>query len=303
MKAIPDVKLYGVFQDGNSTEAVELDAGLFIFPGGEPHTNGLLNDENFDRFMNADKKEFLIRIYGGSFEAIGTALVLEEYLTQFYQGIGVNLALPYFPGARQDKPAAPPMTGKVYAEVLKSSYFRQIFVVDLHSSFYRNAVFEGSRVVEIPAHELVPEELFHYQTSPAEGLKTFAIIAPDEGAFGRAKSIADKYRLPLVRAVKKRDANNNFRVGEYAFLDTFEYDFGVVIDDICDGGGTFLALADALNVDYTRLRLWTTHGIYSKGLENLYDRYGVIATTDSIRHPNTMIDVPLLPAILKNFVW
>ncbi|HUF99216.1 MAG TPA: hypothetical protein VMM60_13885, partial [Ilumatobacter sp.] len=55
----------------------------------------------------------------------------------------------------------------------------------------------------------------------------------------------------------------------------------VVVDDICDGGGTFIGLANAIGHPKHRMRLWTSHGIYSKPLEPLLERFERIASTDS----------------------
>ncbi|HCW17254.1 MAG TPA: phosphoribosylpyrophosphate synthetase, partial [Achromobacter sp.] len=53
----------------------------------------------------------------------------------------------------------------------------------------------------------------------------------------------------------------------------------LVVDDICDGGRTFLELASALR-DTTRqpVYLYVTHGIFSKGLGELNARYAGIFT-------------------------
>lgn len=58
----------------------------------------------------------------------------------------------------------------------------------------------------------------------------------------------------------------------------------LVIDDICDGGGTFVLLANELKKhNPTRFSLFVTHGIFSKGVEVLYDAgYSSVITTDSL---------------------
>ena len=53
----------------------------------------------------------------------------------------------------------------------------------------------------------------------------------------------------------------------------------VILDDICDGGGTFIALAQVLR-ERTRqpLYLYVTHGLFTKGLAPLQACYdGVFA--------------------------
>jgi ribose-phosphate pyrophosphokinase len=62
----------------------------------------------------------------------------------------------------------------------------------------------------------------------------------------------------------------------------------VVVDDICDGGGTFLGVAAAMRARYggaLQLHLFTSHGIYSKGAHVLLESaYQTIGSTDSFSH-------------------
>lgn len=57
----------------------------------------------------------------------------------------------------------------------------------------------------------------------------------------------------------------------------------LVIDDICDGGRTFELVSEALdkiNTSAKRL-LYVTHGIFSKGLQTLMQKFDTIYTTDT----------------------
>jgi ribose-phosphate pyrophosphokinase len=55
----------------------------------------------------------------------------------------------------------------------------------------------------------------------------------------------------------------------------------VIVDDICDGGGTFVGLAETIGRPASSMRLWTTHGIYSRGLGALLDAFGMVGSTNS----------------------
>ena len=56
----------------------------------------------------------------------------------------------------------------------------------------------------------------------------------------------------------------------------------VIVDDICDGGGTFLGLATELKAKNAgELILIVTHGIFSKGLESLTSVFDKIYSTNS----------------------
>jgi ribose-phosphate pyrophosphokinase len=56
------------------------------------------------------------------------------------------------------------------------------------------------------------------------------------------------------------------------------------VDDICDGGGTFIGLVDALKKKNAGdLYLAVSHGIFSKGFDELTGSFKTIFTTDSFR--------------------
>jgi ribose-phosphate pyrophosphokinase len=61
----------------------------------------------------------------------------------------------------------------------------------------------------------------------------------------------------------------------------FDHIHCFVVDDICDGGATFIELAKHLS-NPASLTLCVTHGIFSKGVERLFDAgYTKIITTNS----------------------
>lgn len=54
----------------------------------------------------------------------------------------------------------------------------------------------------------------------------------------------------------------------------------IIIDDICDGGATFLGIAKQCGA--TNLALYVTHGIFSKGHRPLLDCFDHLYTTNTI---------------------
>jgi ribose-phosphate pyrophosphokinase len=181
-----------------------------------------------------------------------------------YGGLKTVLALPYLPGARQDRGA--PLGAKVYADFINSLGIDHVVALDPHSDV-APALYDRLTVVPITA--VIP---------PRVGYT--GIIIPDLGAVKRAESVATLFALPTYQATKKRD----FATGR---LSGFECELlpsdgrYLVVDDICDGGGTFIGLAEATGLPREQLGLWVTHGIFSKGLEELRERYSWIGCTDS----------------------
>ncbi|RYF48025.1 MAG: phosphoribosyltransferase [Cytophagaceae bacterium] len=56
----------------------------------------------------------------------------------------------------------------------------------------------------------------------------------------------------------------------------------LIVDDICDGGGTFIGLAAELRkLNPERISLAVSHGIFSKGIDPLTNWLDHVYTTDS----------------------
>ena len=61
----------------------------------------------------------------------------------------------------------------------------------------------------------------------------------------------------------------------------------LIVDDICDGGGTFLGMAKALKAKHAgTLYLAVSHGIFSKNLKALKQTFKAIYTTNSFKDIN-----------------
>ena len=96
--------------------------------------------------------------------------------------------------------------------------------------------------------------------------------------------------MPVVECGKSRDV----KTGKLSRFKVYEEDLEgktcLVVDDICDGGGTFLGLAKELKKKNAGdLILVVSHGIFSRGFEELLSLYTEIFTTDSfstVHHEN-----------------
>jgi ribose-phosphate pyrophosphokinase len=68
----------------------------------------------------------------------------------------------------------------------------------------------------------------------------------------------------------------------------------LIVDDLCDGGGTFTAHASVLlAAGATAVDLYVTHGIFSKGLP--LDHIDRVFTTDSYRRRGTYTRATVFP--------
>jgi ribose-phosphate pyrophosphokinase len=95
--------------------------------------------------------------------------------------------------------------------------------------------------------------------------------------------------MEVVACEKIRDVKTGHLSGFSVFSDDLKGKDCLITDDICDGGGTFLGIADALRKKGAGwVYLAVSHGIFSHGFEKLEAALDGIFTTDSfkdITHP------------------
>lgn len=203
--------------------------------------------------------------------------------------------LPYLPAARGDKDT--PKGAAIYAAILNTIPV-PIRYVHPHSQVMPSLLTKGE---EIPIHRLIKETVSNNKnhTSPYMG-----VIAPDHGAVERAGDVASHLEVDLAYATKKRDP----ATGKLSQFEAPELAPGrwLVVDDICDGGGTFMGLATAIKEQNEgkeiALDLWVTHGVFSGAAkEKLPQYFWNIYTTDSFPQSGGSSEfktVSILPTLL-----
>jgi ribose-phosphate pyrophosphokinase len=103
------------------------------------------------------------------------------------------------------------------------------------------------------------------------------LCAPDHGAINRVEQIVKHFEL-MTPTVYEKNRNPESGLIEGIKLNKYFCDPNgdsiLVVDDICDGGSTFIHLAEALKKDGAEnLYLYVTHGIFSKGVSELLKHY------------------------------
>ena len=193
--------------------------------------------------------------------------------------VPIHLQMPYVPYARQDRRAVSGESHslRVLAHFINSLNFKTVTVVDPHSDVVE-AVFD--RLVITPQEKAIPLNILFSQ-------QIDFLVAPDAGASKKIYKAANWVGKPVLIANKVRDP----RTGEIKGLKFDSEDLSaikptdklLVVDDICDGGRTFIEVAKALPVAKEQLSLYTTHGIYSKGIEVLQEFYSDVSCYNDIR--------------------
>lgn len=173
------------------------------------------------------------------------------------------LNIPYFPYARQDHVVSNATTFALrsFLELLNTLRFDGIFTVDLHS----NIPFEYlDNLTNVYPHEAIKNAIDSFQPD--------LIVFPDKGAQMR---YAHRFALPHISIHKERDQLTGYLTIKGIINNDNIILSGkkcLIVDDLCDGGGTFILAAQELfNADVKEVGLYTTHGIYSKGVQVLKD--------------------------------
>lgn len=207
-----------------------------------------------------------------------------------------HLELPWLPWARQDRHmvAGDSFALKVFARQLNTLGFDKVKVLDPHSDA------AGAAIDNFVA---IPQEicLLHSPTLARQfQQQALMLVAPDAGALKKIDAVARATGASEYAVLtKKRDVASGNLTGFALVSGDVKGRDVLIVDDLCDAGGTFIGSAQVLRDAGARsVSLYVTHGIFSKGVENLLSN-GIDAiytttsfTSPALAHPNLeLIDI------------
>ena len=255
-------------QNFKPLDGEELQFESFTFSGGEPH---LKINPNFDI-----TKSVTITHRLNSFNDLGQLCLAVDALKRMQVEIA-DLYIPYFPAARQDRVMikGEPLSVKVYADIINSLGFKKVIVFDAHSEV-TPAVLNNCEV--ITNHKFIAQVI-------EEIGKGTILISPDGGALKKIYKVAEFLGgIEVVECSKSRNVKTGKLSGFKVYADDLQGKDCLIVDDICDGGGTFIGLAEELkNKNAGKLYLAVSHGIFSKGFDDLGKSFERIFTTNSVK--------------------
>lgn len=221
------------------------------------------------------EKADTITITDGSMAQFITAMFLIDSIHDAGGHIP-KLVMPYIPGARQDRinPTGDVLFTLKSVSMMVKDRFDTVVVLDPHSP---EAV---KRIGRIRTVTYPQSEIAKLLPNIYDG-----IIAADKGGVQRATEMADAMGVEVYLGGKTRDVSTGKLSGftlEVPFEGFYEGAHMLVVDDICDGGGTFNGLAEKIHEQGATADLYVSHGIFSKGTKALEENYGEIFTTDSL---------------------
>lgn len=258
-----------------------LDFALSTFPGGEPHF--------FFKEIPHDAKVSKLTITQRYMTVADLMLIV--LVNDAARRIGFNdieLVLPYFPGARQDRVCNPgeALTVKVFANIINSCKFSKVSIYSPHSEV-TPAVIDNCEVIDLDPQFLSNIiTLNRYDTIP---YFTVNIVCPDAGAGKRvsklAKHLAKKFSnltVNLIRCEKVRDVVTGELKEFFVQADDLGHFPTIICDDIVAYGGTFKGLGEVLRKKNAGdLILFTSHADCVEGVDAMTAYFDQFYTSNS----------------------
>lgn len=186
------------------------------------------------------------------------------------EGIGIPsfktaLRIKYLPYGRQDKEVSNSATFglRTFANLLNSLNFDEVIIHDPHSELALLWI-NNSRAV-------YPQKLVEQIAQDMAGDTETLFCYPDKGALTKYTKVYELSFRRYVYGEKVRDQSTG-NITSYKLVGDVAGKNVLIVDDICDGGATFKLLAkDLLAAGAKEVNLFVTHGIFSRGLQTLFD--------------------------------
>ncbi len=247
------------------------------YPSGETR---LLFGENYNKasaqhIISAMKTEghVITAAHVRTWADLMNVIVAEGILRHLHPGSRANRTwfIPFLPFARDDRRDAPEQGNELQLAIeLLRTRLPNVAILDPHSDV-------AGQLAHIPQRSVVNLYRLKGWIKPET-----VIVVPDQGAIKKAQTWLGEQ--PYVIGDKSRSTEDGTltlrgllpgSVEPGALADAWV----AFVDDICDGAGTFLGLAEFVK-EYRprRMDLLTTHGLYTKGTEGLRAVFNNIGT-------------------------
>lgn len=231
---------------------------IINFPDGEPHIKlGEINRKHsvqvYCRICNPSDLFILLQI--------------GDILNR--QGVIFSLRIYYLMSMRMDRVITfeESFSLKVVADLINNMNPSYVLILEPHSEIVFKLIENCSMIAP-----------------PKVDFNDYLKVFPDEGAMLRYRGdeklhvICNKIRDPQTGRL------TGFKILNPEVIENNPDKPFMVIDDLCDGGGTFAGIASLLN-DYNREKaIYVTHTVNPKGIQTLSENYDRVIITNSYKN-------------------
>jgi ribose-phosphate pyrophosphokinase len=195
----------------------------------------------------------------------------------------IHLYTPYFLGSRSDRKFEEGSNNylkSVICPIINSLNFKSVTVMDPHSDVLEACL---NNYKKIDNFVLVDDALSYLIGDDEED--QIVLVSPDAGAYKKVFDVAKEFDIEkIITATKVRDLKTgqilHTEVPVYDQHDDLKY---LIVDDICDGGRTFIEIAKAIKLSRPNAKIYlvVTHGIFSGGFYELNELFEGVFCTNS----------------------
>ena len=263
----------------NNVDSGELKYEVFKFPDGQQDLKIILKNM-------ITPKSVIIESRFNNF----TDLELILCATKALRNMGfkeITLWVPYLLGSRSDRLFEYGGTSylrDIIAPILNAQNYEKVISYDVHSDVAEACI---NNFKSINSNSMVLNYIDNFLPN-----KEITLVSPDAGSLKKVWSLL-KYLKDcdamvsddIIIASKHRDVKTGNITHTNVPLNNGEHTNNVflIFDDICDGGRTFIEIAKVIkNIrPNSELYLGVTHGIFSKGLDELKEYFNGVFSTNS----------------------
>ena len=192
----------------------------------------------------------------------------------------INLIVPYFGYARQDRKAKPrqPITAALVAHLLTTAGVDRVVTVNLHAA--QEQGFFSCLVDDLTAVPLLGNDVIE----SCKNCENVTVVSPDHGGVNRARDLAEMLDAPIAIIDKRR--NNKLEPEVMNIIGDVKGRDCIMIDDMIDTCRSAIAGAKALRANGAKsVRMMAVHAVLSDPCYSLLTEenpFDSIIVSDSI---------------------
>jgi ribose-phosphate pyrophosphokinase len=201
----------------------------------------------------------------------------------------ISLYIPYFLGGRSDRKFETGGTNyikNVIAPIINSQGYSKVVILDPHSDVIEACITNFKKIDNVDLVRFALER--HKSDNP------IVLVSADAGGLKKIFNVSENISTelsgyPIINGNKHRDLNGKITHTSIPDCEKYINHDYFIIDDICDGGRTFVEIAKIIQEEIDKnngsgkIYLVVTHGIFSAGLDELKKYFQTIWTTNSIK--------------------